>query len=126
MKAILRGTIVDYVPAFNGDVDESGALVLHASGKMPFTVDTGFSGGIAVPSDLLGRMDVKLIDFDVFRLATGISVELPIYWGSVRIGDRSFGTWMIPGDSLVGMELLTLAGSELRLDLIGASVVLLA
>jgi hypothetical protein len=33
---------------------------------------------------------------------------------------------MIPGDSLVGMELLTLAGSELRLDLNGASVVLLA
>jgi hypothetical protein len=31
---------------------------------------------------------------------------------------------MIAGDSLVGMELLTRAGSELRLDLIGASVVL--
>ena len=126
MKAIMRGTIVDYVPAFNGDVDESGALVLHDSGKVPFTIDTGFSGGIAVPSDLLGRMGVKLIDFDVFKLATGIRVELSIYWGKVRMGDRSFGTWMISGDSLVGMELLTRAGSELRLDLNGGSVVLLS
>ncbi len=126
MKAIMRGTIADLVPAFNGDIDERGALVLHESGKVPFTIDTGFSGGIAVPSDLLGRMDVKLIDFDVFRLATGISVELPIFWGRVRIGDRSYWTWMIPGDSLVGMELLTLAGSELRLDLIAASVMLLS
>ncbi len=44
------------------------------------TVDTGFSGGIALPKEILEEMDIELIDFGIFRLATGDEVELPLFW----------------------------------------------
>jgi hypothetical protein len=70
----------------------------------------------ALPEGILEEMDIELIDFGIFRLATGNEVELPVFWGKVVVGDYEMETWFIPGDSLLGMEFFSLAGSFLSLD----------
>ena len=116
MRKLIRGDIEDFVPFFNGFVDEDGMLIFQEDGDFSLTVDTGFSGGIALPEEILEEMDVELIDFGIFRLATGDEVELPVFWGKVVVGDYEIETWFIPGDSLLGMEFFSLAGSYLSLD----------
>lgn len=51
MKTLIRGKIVDFVPFFNGFINDDGILILHEDGDFSLTVDTGFSGGIAEYSD---------------------------------------------------------------------------
>ncbi|MBM3240968.1 hypothetical protein FJZ31_32195 [Candidatus Poribacteria bacterium] len=117
MRAVVRGKIEDFVPFFNGFVDEDGILVLQEDGDLSLTVDTGFSGGIALPEEVLDEMDVELIDFGIFILATGDEIELPVFWGKVVVSAHELETWFIPGDSLLGMEFLSLAGSILKFNL---------
>lgn len=116
MKTIIRGEIDDFVPFFNAFVDDDGALILQEDGNFSLTVDTGFSGAIALPEEILDQMDIELINFGIFRLATGEEVELPVFWGKVVMRDYEIETWFIPGDSLLGMEFLSLAGSKLSFD----------
>ena len=116
MSLLIVGNIKDFVPFFKGIVDKESTLVLGEDGDFPLTIDTGFSGGIAVPEEILETMGLKLIDFGVFRLATGEEIELPVFWGKVAINDDKIETWFIPGDSLLGMEFLSIAGSQLLLD----------
>ncbi len=116
MRRLIRGAIEDFVPFFNGFVDEDGTLILQENGDFSLTVDTGFSGGIALPKEILEEMDIELIDFGIFRLATGDEVELPVFWGQVVVRDYEIETWFIPGDSILGMEFFSLAGSFLSLD----------
>ncbi len=116
MKTRIKGKIQNFVPNFQGHISSEGILVLRENGNMDLTVDTGFSGSIALPEKILKRMKAKIIDVGVFRLATGDEVELSVYWGSVRIGRVVMETWFVPGDSLIGMEFLSMAGSLLTLD----------
>ena len=116
MRVLIKGKIENLVPLINAAADKEGTLVLREDGDFPLTVDTGFSGGIAVPKEILETMGLELIDFGIFRLATGEEVELPVFWGKVAIKDQGIETWFIPGDSLLGMEFLSLAGSRLSLD----------
>ncbi len=117
MSTRLRGVIEALVPVFHAHIDDDGVIALGEGGDMPLRVDTGFSGSIALPSELLGRIGAELVDFGVFRLATGDEVELPVYWGKVSVGAVELETWFIPGDSLLGMEFLSLVGSSLSMDL---------
>ncbi|MFQ6128532.1 MAG: hypothetical protein ACE5QW_06490 [Thermoplasmata archaeon] len=116
MRILIRGDIEDFFPFLDGFVDEDGSLVLQEDGDFSLTVVTGFSGGIAIPEEILEQVDVELVDFGIFRLATGDEVELPVFWGRVVMGDYEIETWFIPGDSLLGMEFFSLAGSYLSLD----------
>ena len=116
MSASIKGEIEALVPVIKARVVE-GALVMDDEGDLSLTVDTGFSGSIALPGELIDDIGAELVDFGVFRLATGKQVELPVHWGRVLVGDEEIETWFIPGDSLLGMEFLTLIGSTLALDL---------
>lgn len=116
MRILIKGEIEDLVPFFNGFVNENGVLLLQEDGDFSLTVDTGFSGGIALPEEILDEMDIELVHFGTFRLATGDEVELPVFWGKVVVGDHEIETWFIPGDLLLGMEFFSLAGSRLSLD----------
>ncbi|MFQ6031670.1 MAG: hypothetical protein ACE5K2_02010 [Candidatus Zixiibacteriota bacterium] len=72
MRTLIKGEIEDFVPFFNGLVDEDGIFSLQEDGEFSLTVDTGFSGGIALIEEILEKMDVDLIDYGIFRLATGV------------------------------------------------------
>jgi len=116
MKEIMEGEIENFVPLFQAHLNSEKILVLGEGGDIPMTVDTGFSGGIAIPLNLINEMGLELVDFDTFRLATGEIVELPIFLGKVIIKKSEIETWFIPGDSLLGMEFLYSAGSLLSLN----------
>jgi predicted aspartyl protease len=116
MKTLIRGKIEDLVPFFNGYVDDSGTLIIQGDGNLALTVDTGFSGGIALPEEILEEMDIELIDYGTFELATGDEIELPVYWGKVMVKDDEIETWFVPGELLLGMEFLSSLGSRLSFD----------
>jgi len=115
MKVLIKGDIIDFVPVFNAYIDE-GRLIINKDGNLSLTVDTGFSGGIALPPNVLNNLNLELAFYDTFRLATGEIVELPVFIGEVTIGNSEVETWFIPGDYLLGMEFLSFAGSVLLLD----------
>jgi predicted aspartyl protease len=116
MRVVTKGDIVDFVPFFNASLDEDGRLAISKDGDYLLTVDTGFSGGIALPLDILNTIDVELAFYDTFKLATGEVIELPVFLGKVGVGKYEVETWFIPGDFLLGMEFLSLAGSRLSFD----------
>lgn len=116
MKTLLRGEIINFVPYFKAEVNNKG-LVLGDDGEYSLTVDTGFSGGIALRENILKQMNVEFIGYDTFTVATGEMIELPMYLGKVFIKHREIETWFIPGDSLIGMEFLSTAGKELDVNL---------
>lgn len=118
MRTLIRGRIVDFIPSFNASLDENGTLVLSENGELSFTVDTGFDGGIALPEEILDEMEVEFLGHYPFTLATGDVVDLPTYLGKVSLRgyEIEIETWFIPGDSLIGMEFLSSAGSILSLN----------
>ncbi len=106
MKTLIKGNIEKFVPVFT----------LTDSGNISMTADTGFSGGIALPAKILEKMNIELVDYDTFRLATGKIIELPVFIGKVVVKNHEVETWFIPGDFLLGMEFLSSAGSALLLN----------
>lgn len=112
MKTIFQGKIERFVPFVKASI-QGGALVISENGNFTMTVDSGFTGGIALPRMLIKRIGLKPIVYDRFRLATGEVVELPVYFGKVIIRDTAIETGFIPGDHLIGMEFLFSAGSTL-------------
>lgn len=115
MRTMIQGEIVDFTPLFKAYSKKEG-LVLGEQGDILLTVDTGFSGGIALPQKMLDEMDVEFIGYDIFTVATGKVVELPMFLGKVIIKNHEIEIWFIPGDLLVGMEFLSVAGKVLTLN----------
>ncbi|MCK4476581.1 MAG: hypothetical protein KAU16_07620 [Methanophagales archaeon] len=115
MEALIQGDIIDFIPFFNVKVEE-GNLLINEDGDLSLIVDTGFNGGIALPEEVLEEMGLELAGYDTFRLATGEVVELPMFLGKVIIKDFEVETWFIPGDWLLGMEFLYVAGRQLSLN----------
>ena len=116
MRKILEGIIANNSPSFCGSFRKDGILVFHKKGNISFTVDTGFSGGIALPKEILENLKIEFMGYDTFTLATGDEVELPMYYGIVLVNKKKVETWFIPGDSLLGMEFISSIGTILLLD----------
>ncbi len=116
MKTVFRGKIADFVPFVKASIDD-GILVITNNGNLSMTVDTGFSGGIALPLKLIKRIGLKPVVYDRFRLGTGKFVDLPVFRGKVIVNNKTIETWFIPGDSLIGMEFLYSLGSVLTFNL---------
>ena len=125
MKTVVRGKIANFVPAFMGYLNRGVLVLANDHDGLSLTVDTGFSGGIALPQKILNKMKIEFFGHDTFTLATGEITELPMYLGQVIVGKQKIKTWFIPGDSLLGMEFLSTAGSLLSLDLKDATVKLM-
>lgn len=89
------------------------------------TVDTGFSGGIALPQEIIEQLNLEPAAEATFILATGEKVTLPIYLGQAKIKDTLIETWFVPGDYLLGMDFLSTAGNALLFDFLNETVTLL-
>jgi predicted aspartyl protease len=116
MKTIFRGEINDFVPFIKASIND-GMLAITDDGNLSMTVDTGFSGGIALPLKLIKRLGLEQVVYDRFQLGTGKFVDLPVFLGKVIVKNKAIETWFIPGDSLIGMEFLYSIGSALNFDL---------
>ena len=121
MEDIIKGGITDFIPFFNAFV-EGENLIFSEEGDQTLTIDSGFNGGIAIPGEVLEEMELELVDYDTFRLATGEIVELPVFLGKVIIKDFEVEACFIPGDWLLGMEFLSAVGQELVLNFVEGTV----
>lgn len=116
MSLLIKGDITNFIPIFRGNFDPNKGLVITRDGDISLTVDTGFSGGVALPLDVLEELNFKLAFYDTFKIATGEVIELPVYLGNATITDVEVETWFIPGDFLLGMEFLSSIASLLSFD----------
>ena len=121
MSILMKGGIIDFVPFFKGSLTKN-KLVISEDGDFFLTVDTGFSGSIALPLDTFKKLEVELAFYDTFKIATGEVIELPVFLGKAMIKNVDVETWFIPGDYLLGMEFLAEAGSILYFDFITGEV----
>lgn len=116
MTSVLRGPILHRVPFFKASI-ERGTIRFHDDGNLRLTVDTGFTGSIALPQGMIEQMRLQLIGHENFALATGDLVRLPMFLGAARFHRREqIQAWFIPGDFLLGMEFFASMGSRLVLD----------
>ena len=116
MRTIVLGTVIDGVPFIEANVSIDGALELGKTGGLQLIIDTGFDGGIALPTELVARLALPIVGHCTFRLATGEEVEFPMHWTVVRLGGKTYETEVIPGDQLLGTGFLSRACTRLSID----------
>jgi predicted aspartyl protease len=119
----LTGDITDNQPTVRAVV-KNGALVFSPRGDFKFIVDTGFTGDLLIPQLLVKKLNLELIAYNTFQLATEQLVTLPVYRGNVVIGKAALEVEMVPGDALIGMALMQRIGSQLTLNFKTRTVVL--
>lgn len=125
-RVLLKGDIVSHTPYFYARVD-SEHLVLGENGDIQLVVDTGFTGAVALPQELIERMGLEMVAETAFTLANGEKVTLPVYLGRARIpGGNEVETWFVPGDYLLGVEFLSGIGETLVLEFSANTVSLLS
>jgi clan AA aspartic protease len=111
----LTGIIADNQPVVRATV-KNGALAFSRRGDARFIVDTGFTGDLLIPQSLVEKLDLELIAYSTFQLATEQLVTLPVYRGNIVIGKAMVEVEMVPGDALIGMALMQRIGSQLTLN----------
>lgn len=87
--------------------------------EIDFLVDTGFSGGIAIPSNLEHKFNFPRISRATWELADGSEIELDVYLGRIKAQkgrDEEISAIFSDGkEGLVGIEFLR--GKKFVLDL---------
>lgn len=123
----IKGLIKNFVPTFGVHVDEDVGIlkIVDDHDATKFVVDTGFTGGVSVSDDILDLLSLDFVGFEMFRLASGEIVDLPVYLGGVEVFGRKTKTWFIPGEPLLGMEFLSVVGNSLALDFKASTVELI-
>lgn len=116
MRVLLQGKIDEFVPKVTGYIDEAKILTLEENANLEFSVDTGFTGGIALPENFLAQLNVKFIGYELFSLATGEIIDLPVYTGTTIVSNFQIETRFVPGDFLIGMELMSAISPRLVFD----------
>ena len=110
--------IIGKIKADREAVIELEVVSLAQRVKIEAVIDTGFTGFLMLPSDLINRLNLPLIGKRNVLLADGNSVPLNLYrvkviWHSV---ERVVYVLQSDTESLVGMSLLQ--GSRLTLDVV--------
>ena len=110
--------IIGKIKADREAVIELEVVSLAQRVKIEAVIDTGFTGFLMLPSDLINRLNLPLIGKRNVLLADGNSVPLNLYrvkviWHSV---ERVVYVLQSDTESLVGMSLLH--GSRLTLDVV--------
>ena len=116
MKVVFKGKIVENDPIFMAYINKEGLLTIKEMGEISLTVDTGFTGGIAVPKKIISKLKVEIKAFQSFVLANGDEIELKLYKGVAVINGKKIITMLVEGDYLIGMDFLTTVGNLLCFD----------
>ena len=115
---VLKGRIEGDQPLVFGDFDPGGRLEIGVDkGPFAFLVDTGFSGDLAVPTDVLAQLGAREAFVGEFLLPTGEVVELPVYTAEVVVGGRTFELELVASDELlVGMGFMRAVADKIVLN----------
>ncbi len=115
MRENICGEIIDNVPFIPAMIEDEG-LSIDNHGTQNVMVDTGFTGDIAIPLDLIRRMGLSFLLYEDFELANGEVITHPVFLGRVLVGGLLLDTLVVPGEWMIGMTLLGRIGDELSLD----------
>lgn len=116
----ITGSFTDFSPVLSADI-EDGKLLL-GEGKAVLVVDSGFTGDISAPSDILNRLDLAYSGTMPFQLADESVVWKDLWAGKVAIGGYAYDALFIEGDFLLGMELGSAIFSYFLIDFVSAKV----
>ena len=85
---------------------------------MDAVLDTGFTGYLLLPPDLVTALGLPFRNANKARLADGSIVEMQLYEGTVLWDgrERAALVYAAEGDSLIGMSLLY--GNNVSLDVV--------
>lgn len=87
--------------------------------ELDFLIDTGFSGGLAIPRNVKDKFNFPLISRANWELADGSEIELDVYLAKIKIKGRKNGEisaiFSDGKEGLVGIEFLR--GRRFVLDL---------
>lgn len=114
-----------------GAVDAMGDAVVELtiagadqySARLPFVVDTGFSGDVTLPAELADALDLRFTGMGHTRLGDGSLSNFPIREASIRWDGvtRIVEVEVSETEPLLGMRLLD--GHELRIDVLPGGTV---
>lgn len=111
MRIRISGRISDAEPRLPTRIDR-GRLILGQRGHESITMDSGFTGSIAIPEEWANRLDLQYAGIQQFELANGQIVEFPTYLGSVRFGRTNhLFEFIVTGEALLGMEFFEKLGA---------------
>ncbi len=98
-------------PKVGFDIVGSGGEVESFSG----TLDTGFTGWVALPESEIDNLGLKFSHYDVLTLADNKTVQVPLYVGEVFLATRwhrvfvvQIGSTPLVGTGLVSKARITL------------------
>lgn len=116
MKIRFSGRISDAEPRLPARINR-GSLILGSRGRESITVDSGFTGSIAIPEEWANRLDLQYAGIQRFELANRQIVEFSTYLGPVRFGriTRLF-EFIVTGEALLGMEFFEKIGATITFD----------
>ncbi len=100
----IRGKFIDFSPVIKAGISHEEKLIV-GHGEHPLIVDSGFTGDMSVPSEILDLLDVEYSGTMPFQLADGKVVWKDLWYGWIVLGKYEYEALFIEGDFLLGMEL---------------------
>ncbi len=117
MTTALKGAVKNRKPVVSAAADAEGHVDLASTQKeFELIIDTGFTGFIVLPRKLVPKLDIKFLGYERFALATGKTMDLPVFEGWVKTQNDPMKIEMVFGDEIIGMAMLQMIGSKLIVD----------
>jgi len=111
----IKGRFIDFSPIIEASISHDRKLII-GQGNYPLVVDSGFTGDISVPPQILDSLDVEYSGTMPFQLADGKVVWKDLWHGWIVLGKYEYEALFIEGDLLLGMELAADIFSYLLVD----------
>jgi predicted aspartyl protease len=112
----IKSYLKNHQPYIRGEI-ENGKLALN-KGINNILIDTGFDGGMRLPSCLLDKLEKNYISLIKIRLADGSLSETKLWQGEISIFNKLHMALFIEGEGepLLGMELASLLFSKFMIN----------
>ncbi len=120
MKKII-GWFLDSEPFIRASISRDQKLLM-GKGEYLLVVDSGFTGDISAPDEILDRLDIEYSGTMPFQLADGTIVWKDLWAGEVVLENYEYEALFIEGDFLLGMELASDIFSYFLIDFINEKV----
>lgn len=119
----INGYFINYSPVIRAGISREGKLRI-GKGKYFLIIDSGFTGDISAPPEILDELKLEYAGTMPFQLADGTIVWKDLWAGRILLDDKEYEALFIEGDFLLGMELASDLFSYFSIDFIKKRVTL--
>ncbi len=93
-------------------------------GPLDICVDTGFTGDLSLPREVLKKLRLRYVGTMDYQLANGRVETIDQHQGIVIAGDYEYEAMFMEGEWLLGMDFIQEVCRDLRLDIDRGTVTL--